>query len=123
MVVMFIGMQFVLNFSSISSNRHHFASMQDIMIPPVIPGNAAALKDDSGRKVLSAAAVSAFHLQDLETERLHFEDNTYHNINNHDDTNSSQGTKLCPLMPPKLGEFIVDCNEKHSTYPLFLRRD
>ena len=68
------------------------------MMPPVI--HAAALKDRSGGRALSAAAVSSFHLQDLETERLHFEDNAF-NSSQHEQVQQQQ---LCPSIPPNLGE-------------------
>ena len=82
------------------------------MMPPVIPP-AASFKGDDGshegrRKALSAAAVSSFHLQDLESERVQSGDSvTYglHDLSDNVNNNSSQ--QLCPLIPPKLGLFIL----------------
>jgi len=105
LVVFFLGMQFLLNFSSYNY-QHHFNSVQDMMMPPVIPAEAAAAlsSDSNGRRKLSAAVVSSFHLhQDMEAEKLPHERNptTYGNINHTINDNSSHS---CPVIPPKLGE-------------------
>lgn len=81
------------------------------MMPPVIPPAASFTGDDGSRegrrKALSAAAISSFHLQDLETERLQSGDSTTYAHDKDDSSNNNSSQPLCPLIPPKLGWFIL----------------
>jgi len=103
-VLLFVSMQFVLNFSSY---QHHFhTSMLGDSYDSAVP-----FRD--GRKALSAA--SYFNLEDLEQKRLQQQQQSMSKCDNCDssnilysslDSNSSQSSTndlpICPLIPPKL---------------------